>query len=116
MSDATDVLKAIGTLLPTPPPGTPSPFVLSEDGKIESSCDEVGLKIINKEMVVCPLFYRRLIDGIRSFMSTGPAAAAIGNSSREAVEQVIAESLRPFRVPNGYYFLQNRFLFFIASK
>ena len=28
-SDATNVLKAIGTLLPPPPPGTPAPFALS---------------------------------------------------------------------------------------
>ncbi|MCE7766568.1 methyltransferase domain-containing protein, partial [Pseudomonas putida] len=36
LSDATTVLKSIGALLPPPPPGTPGPFALSEDGKVET--------------------------------------------------------------------------------
>lgn len=116
MSDATNVLKSIGTLLPPPPPGTPGPFALSEDGKIESTCENNGLKVIYKTRVACPFLYASLADGIKSFMGTGPAAAAMNNSSKETVEETIAGALQPFRVADDFYFLQNHFLVFIAEK
>ena len=116
MSEATNVLKSIGTLLPPPPPGTPGPFALSEDGKIESACENTGLKVIYKTTVACPFLYARLADGIKSFMGTGPAAAALNNSSKEIVEETIAGALEPFEVADEFYFLQNHFLVFIAEK
>src|SRR5262249_24831638 len=71
-SQATQILKAIGNLLPPPTPGTPGPFALSEDGKIENVCEAIGLKVVYRSRVGCPLFYRSLDEGIDSFMSTGP--------------------------------------------
>jgi Methylase involved in ubiquinone/menaquinone biosynthesis len=47
-SDASIVLKAIGALIPPPPPGTPGPFALSEDGKIEGILKEIGFKLNSK--------------------------------------------------------------------
>src|SRR6185295_17978082 len=47
MSDGTEILKAISTLLPPPPPGTPGPFALSEDGKVETILESIGLKKIS---------------------------------------------------------------------
>ena len=116
LSDATNVLKAIGTLLPPPPPGTPGPFALSEDGRIESSVNNLGLKVIFKESVPCPFMYASLTDGIRSFLGTGPAAAALNLNSGDKVEKVIADALEAYRVTDQFYFLQNRFLVFIAEK
>ena len=116
MSNGTDVLKAIGSLLPPPPPGTPGPFALSEDGKIESVCMNNDLKVIYKTAVSCPFLYSSLGDGIKSFMGTGPAAAAMNNSDKETVEKTIAKALQPFHVADDFYFLQNQFLFFIAEK
>lgn len=116
MSDATQVLKSIGTLLPPPPPGTPGPFALSEDGKIESVLESNGLKLTNKITVPCPFLYASLGDGIKSFMGTGPAAAAISHSNKETVEHTIAKALQPFNVADDLYFLQNHFLVFIAEK
>jgi SAM-dependent methyltransferase len=115
-SDATHVLKAIGTLLPPPPPGTPGPFALSEHGRIESSLKSVGLKLTYKTAVSCPFLYASLADGIKSFMGTGPAASAINNTNRETVDNTIAEALQPFGIVDGLYFLQNQFLVFIAEK
>ena len=116
MSDATDVLKSIGALLPPPPPGTPGPFALSEEGKVENSCDSIGLKVIYKTRVACPILYASLADGVKSFMGTGPAAAAVNNSNQQIVEEVVAKALQPFRVADEFYFLQNHFLVFIAEK
>lgn len=115
-SDATHVLKAIGALLPPPPPGTPGPFALSEDGKIESCLDNAGLKLTYKTVVPCPFLYASLQDGIKSFMGTGPAAAAMNNNDKELVEDTIAKALRPFRVTDDLHFLQNHFLLFVAQK
>ena len=45
LSEATTILKAIGSLLPPPPPGTPGPFALSEDGAIETILHNIGMKM-----------------------------------------------------------------------
>jgi SAM-dependent methyltransferase len=116
LSDATNVLKAIGSLLPPPPPGTPGPFALSEDGKIEGVFKNNGLKLIYKTSVACPFLYSSLADGVKSFMGTGPAAAAMNNNEKKTVEQTIAGALKPYRLADGFHFLQNQFLVFIAEK
>jgi ubiquinone/menaquinone biosynthesis C-methylase UbiE len=115
-SDATNVLKAIGTLLPPIPPGTPGPFALSEDGKIEGVCKELGLKVIYKTKVPCPFYYDNLTNAVRSFLGTGPAAAAMNYESEKTVEGTIAKALQPYRLAEDMYHLQNSFLLFIAEK
>jgi ubiquinone/menaquinone biosynthesis C-methylase UbiE len=115
-SDATIVLKAIGSLLPPPPVGTPGPFALSEDGKIESIFEAVGLKMISKSKVVCPFLYKNIGSGIKSFIGTGPAAAAIKKTDIITVEETIAKALRPFRITEDLHYLQNQFLLFVAEK
>jgi len=116
MCEATNVLKAIGTLLPPPPPGTPGPFALSEDGRIESSFEKNGLKIIHKSSVACPFLHASLSNAVKSFMGTGPAAAALDNNEKKTVEQTIAKALKPFELVDRFHFLQNHFLVFIAEK
>lgn len=115
-SEATEVLKAIGKLLPPPPPGTPGPFALSEDGKIESSCNNAGLTVAYKNTVACPFLYASLSEGINSFMGTGPAAMALNSNEKQVVENTIATALKPYHVMDGLYSLQNNFLVFIAEK
>ncbi|HET9280295.1 MAG TPA: class I SAM-dependent methyltransferase [Flavitalea sp.] len=116
MNDATHILKAIGSLVPPPPPGTPGPFALSEDGKIEQICDGIGLDMLYKTTVACPFLYHHIQDATRSFMSTGPAASAMDYRDREIVEETIIKAFRPFHICDGIYFLQNQFLVFIAEK
>lgn len=115
-SDASTVLKAIGALLPPPPPGTPGPFALSEDGKIEGIIEQIGMHMVYKTTVPCPFLYSSLAEGIKSFMGTGPAAAAMYNSTKLVTEDAIARALRQFRVTEDFHFLQNHFLLFIAQK
>ncbi|MFT3679608.1 MAG: class I SAM-dependent methyltransferase [Ferruginibacter sp.] len=116
LSDATLVLKSIGSLLPPPPPGTPGPFALSEDGRIENICENIGLRMLYKTKVPCPFLYYSVNDGIKSFMGTGPAAAALNHTNKAAVEATISKSLQPFHVADGMYHLENHFLLFIAGK
>lgn len=116
MSEATEVLKAISTLLPPPPPGTPGPFALSEDGRIEQVFQSLGLKLVSGEQVACPILYYTLSDGIKSFLGTGPAAAAMHHASEKMVQQTIARALKPYHLTEDLYHLQNSFLLFIAEK
>lgn len=115
-SEATEVLKAISVLLPPPPPGTPGPFALSEDGRIEADCKKAGLKVIFKKVVSCPFLYGSLNAGVQSFMGTGPAAAAMNSNEIEVVQNTIATALKPFGLIDGLYALQNNFLLFVAEK
>lgn len=116
LSEATHILKAISSLLPPPPPGTPGPFALSEDGAIEAILHKIGMKTIYKATVACPLFYSNLSEGVKSFMGTGPAAAACNYADELTVREIIAEALQSFRVTEDFYHLQNQFLVFIAEK
>lgn len=115
-SDGTTVLKAIGSLLPTPPAGTPGPFALSEDGKVEGILENIGMHLVYKTSVACPFLYASLKDGVKSFMGTGPAAAAMYNSTKSVTEEVIERALRKYHVSDDFHFLQNHFLLFIAQK
>jgi len=115
-SESTNILKAIGELLPPPPPGTPGPFALSEDGKMESIFEQVGVKLVSKTKIACPVLYRNLEEGVNSFMGTGPAAAALNQVSKKTVENKIASALQAYKVGEESYHLQNSFLLFIAEK
>ena len=116
LSEAAEILKAIGKLLPPPPPGTPGPFALSEDERIEKICDSMGLDLIYKTRVGCPMLYRSLSDGIKSFMGTGPAAAATGYTDEVTVINAITKAFEPYKLTEDFYHLQNQFLVFIAQK
>ncbi|MFT3911958.1 MAG: class I SAM-dependent methyltransferase [Ferruginibacter sp.] len=116
LSEATNILKAIGALLPPPPPGAPSPFALSEDGKIESICTSIGLTVISKTKVACPMLYNNMDEAIKSFLGTGPAAAALNQVSSSVVEQTIAKAMKPYRLTEDMYHLQNSFLLFVVEK
>ncbi len=116
MSDGTEILKAISTLLPPPPPGTPGPFALSEDGKVENVLNGIGLQKISKETVPCPFLYHSMNNAVKSFMGTGPAAAALNQNPRVVVEGVIADAFGKFYLADDMYFLMNSFLLFVAEK
>jgi SAM-dependent methyltransferase len=116
LSEATTVLKAIGALLPPPPPGIPGPFALSENGVMEGIFESTGLNLLYKAKVPCPFLYHNLGNGIKSFMGTGPAAAALSHASTTVVEDTIKEALQPYRLADDLYFLENNFLLFIVSK
>jgi SAM-dependent methyltransferase len=115
-SEATQILKAIGALLPPPPPGTPGPFALSEDGKIEGICESIGLKMVYKTRVSCPALYYKKNDAVKSFLGTGPAAAALNYTNEKTLQQAITNAFQPFHLTEDMYHLQNSFLLFIAEK
>jgi SAM-dependent methyltransferase len=115
-SEAVNILKAIGSLMPPSPPGTPGPFALSQDGVMEGILDKIGMKLTYQTKVACPMLYYSLSDGIKSWMSTGPAAAASRNNDAVVVKEAVAQALQSFRIAEDMYHLQNQFLVFIAEK
>jgi SAM-dependent methyltransferase len=116
MSDGTNVLKAIGGLIPPPPPGTPGPFALSEEGKVESILKALGLHLEIRRSVGCQFIYPTLADGVKSFMGTGPAAIALNNVEKTVVEDTIKKALTPYHTADNFYYLLNHFLLFVARK
>ncbi|MBC7936481.1 MAG: class I SAM-dependent methyltransferase [Rhizobacter sp.] len=115
-SDATLVLKAMKSLLPPLPAVTPGPIALSEDGKIQTVCNSLGLKVIDKRRVACPFFYSSTRDAVKSFMSTGPAAMALNHVSEKKVEDTITTAVQPFRLTDNMYYMENSFLLLIVKK
>lgn len=114
--DAGSVLKSVASLLPPPPPGTPGPFALSEDGKVESICQSIGLKVITKQTVFCPWQFSGDEELIRAFMCTGPCVKAAQHVGAEKVKETIVASSQPFNLADAIYFMHNYFTFFIAEK
>jgi len=116
LSEASVILKAIGSLLPPPPPGTPGPFALSEDGRIEGICRSIGLQVVKRIQVEGSFLFRSLNDAVKCFIGTGPAAAAGNHVSKAEVEKKVVEALQPYQLTEDLYHLQNSFLLFIAEK
>jgi SAM-dependent methyltransferase len=114
--DAGAVLKAVAGLLPPPPPGTPGPFALSEEGKIEAICSLVGLKVIEKQTVYCPWQFSGEESLHRAFLSTGPCVKAVQHTSEDIVKAIITSSAQPYSLADDIYFMQNHFTFFITEK
>jgi SAM-dependent methyltransferase len=113
--EAAAVLKAVGQLLPPPPPGTPGPFALSEEGALESLVEQAGLTPDELHDVPCPFVYPDLDTAVRAFGSAGPAARAENEVGREVVEQAIAQALQPFLDANtGIVQLENVFRYLVA--
>lgn len=110
-------LQYAGSLLPRLPADQPGPFALSEDGRIEGTLDQNGLKLLSRAVISCPFNYACLEDGVKSFMGTGPAAAAINHTKNKGlVEETIAKALKIYNTADGLHFLMNNFLVFVAEK
>jgi SAM-dependent methyltransferase len=114
--DAGLVLKTVSSLLPAPPPGTPGPFALSEDGKVEAICKSMGLKVIDKKSVFCPWQFIGVKDLQDGFMCTGPCVKAAMSVGEEKVKMAITASAEPFNLADGIYYMRNYFTFFITER
>jgi hypothetical protein len=55
--EAASHLKVLGALMPTPPPGAPGPFALSDEAKLKALASEADLTPIAVTDVECPWVY-----------------------------------------------------------
>lgn len=114
--NAAPVLKRVGALLPPPPPGTPGPFALSEDGKAEAICEKIGLKVISKQTVFCPWQFTGIEDLHAAFLCTGPCVKAAGLVGTGKVKEAITAAAQPFELADEVYYMKNYFTVFITQK
>jgi ubiquinone/menaquinone biosynthesis C-methylase UbiE len=114
--EAAGHLKALGGLMPPPPPGAPGPFALSDEAKLKAMADEAGFAPIAVIDVACPWTFSDLETALRGMLSAGPAQRAMRNSSMERAREVVAASIAAYATqPNGYR-LNNKFRYLIACK
>lgn len=90
-------LKALGSLMPPPPPGTPGPFALSEDGALESLVRKAGFTPGPRTSVACPFVYSDLTTALNGLLSAGPARRAILHTSYEAAVEAVTNAIAPFK-------------------
>ena len=107
-------LKALGALMPPPPPGAPGPFALSDKSKLRTLVSEAGLTPITVVDVECPWIYPNLDIALRAMLSAGPAERAIRNSGMDRARDAVANSITPYLKPSGEYHLNNKFRYLIA--
>jgi ubiquinone/menaquinone biosynthesis C-methylase UbiE len=114
--EAASFLKAVGSLLPPPPPGATGPFALSENRLLENILEETGFKIIQQDDVVSIWDYPDMSTALKGLISTGPVARAIEYGSYQKAYDTIAASIRPYIQNNGHVVYHNKFRVVIAEK
>jgi SAM-dependent methyltransferase len=113
--EAAAYVKALGSVLPPPPPGAPGTFAMSEPGALEEIMSKAGLKPEERHEVSCPWIYADHDSAVRGLLSSGQAAKAIENSGLAAVTEAIERGLADFRQDDGSYRMENVFHYVVAS-
>jgi len=114
--EAATYLKAVGSLLPPPPPGAAGPFALSENQLLEKILEEIGFKIISNTDISSIWDYPDTGIALKGLLSAGPAAKAIENSGFEKVYETILKSVEPYIQSDGHVVYTNKFRVVIAEN
>lgn len=101
--EAASLVKALGPLMPAPPPGAPGPFALSDEAALRKFAMDAKLTPIETFDVDSPFIYRDEATGIRALNSSGVAARAMENTSEAAVTDAHRKALAPFKQKDGSY-------------
>jgi SAM-dependent methyltransferase len=100
---AASVVRALGPLLPPPPPGAPGPFALSDDATLRAFVADAGLEPVEVLDVDCEWAYPDEATAIRGLNSAGVATRAMEHSGEAAVTEAHRKALAPFRQADGGY-------------
>lgn len=114
--EAVSCLKALGSLLPPPPPGAGGPFALSENQLLEKNLQEVGFKIISNNDIESIWDYPDSETALKGLLSAGPAAKAIEHSGIEKVYETVKETLKPHIQNDGRVIYNNKWRVVICEK
>jgi SAM-dependent methyltransferase len=112
--EAAGYLRAVGALVPPPPPGAPGPFALSLPGALERFAVEAGFTPGEHANVECVWSYADLDTALRGLLSTGPAVRALRQVGEERVRRAVTEAIAPFRTARGGYRIENTFRYLVA--
>jgi SAM-dependent methyltransferase len=111
---AAALLKAMGSLLPPPPPGTPGPFALSEPGVMEDMLSKADLKPGRAVDVDAPFDFKDEEVGYRAMAASGPGIRASRTVGPDTLRTALLAALAPFKTGSGRYHLDNKFRFVVA--
>ncbi len=114
--EAATYLKALGSLMPPPPPGAPGPFALSENKLLETMLDTAGFIHIRAADVPSIWDYPDTGAALKGLLSAGPAAKAIDHNSYEKAYEVVSNVLQPYIQDNGHVVYHNTFRVVTADK
>jgi SAM-dependent methyltransferase len=114
--EAAGHLKALGGLMPPPPPGAPGPFALSDEASLKALATDAGFVPVGVVDVECTWIYPDLETALRGMLSAGPAERAIRHSGMERARDAVAVSIAAYRKPSGEYRLNNKFRYLIARR
>lgn len=113
--EAAAYVKAVGALLPPPPPGAPGPFALSELGALEEFASRGELTPGERREVLCVWSFPDKETLLRALESTGFAVRAIDTAGEQKVTDAILGAVAPYRTSDGGYRLENVFTYVIAQ-
>lgn len=114
-SESTAYIKALGSMLPPPPPNAPGPFALSVDGALEDLARKAGLTPGVVETVSCPWDYPDEETALRGLLSSGPAIRAIQVKGEDVVRDTLLNALVAFKTRSSGYRLGNSLRYMVAS-
>jgi SAM-dependent methyltransferase len=113
--EAAGYVRAVGSLLPPPPPGAPGPFALSEEGAIEEFAAKGGLTPGERHDVLCVWDFPDEDVLLRALKSTGFAVKAAQSAGEEKVTEAVLAAVAPYRTSDGGYRLENVFTYLVAN-
>lgn len=113
--EAATYLKAIGSLLPPPPPNAGGPFGLSENQLLERIIEGIGLRIVSNNDVKSIWDYPNTDIALKGLLSAGPAAKAIENSGFEKAHETLTEAIQPQIQNDGRVMYYNKWRVLICE-
>lgn len=108
------IVKALGSILPPPPPGMRGPFSLSEPGVMEEMLSKAGLKPGKPEDAEAPFDFVDDEEAYRGFAASGPGVRAIRHAGADKLRAALMPALAPFKSKSGAIHMDNKFRFIIA--
>lgn len=112
--DARGYFAAMGRLAPPPPPGTPGPWALSEEGALEKLMESAGLEPQTRGLATGAFIFRNDQEAVDGFFSAGVTQRVIRHCGEMAMRAAILEAVAPYCQSDGGYRLINQFRFVIA--
>jgi SAM-dependent methyltransferase len=113
--EAAGYVRALGSVMPPPPPGAPGPFALSTPGALQDLARAAGLEPRSAGTVLASWRFPDYGTALRGMLSAGPAVKAIEHAGQEHVEALVAGALAPYRTAAGGYVLENTWRYVIAA-
>lgn len=98
---AAAMIRALGPLLPPPPPGAPGPFALSDEATLRVFVADAGLKPVEVFDVPCLWRYPDEDTAVCALNASGGAVRAMEHSGEAAVTLAHRQALAAFRQADG---------------